>query len=271
MRSTSSSKKRSASRSTPTCAFCGRPVRFQRSTTVRPRQRSDCSSISTLRVDRGHEAWQEHVRDGDRVVDRERRPTRTSPGGTRRRSRRGRRRRRRRCPSARAAPAPRGSSRPGASRRGRSSSRRAPEPKTRAAASGSAQMLNSAAGVMFPSAMAPPISTIRSTFSPPMRSSRSATFVSGPVGTSVTGWGCSTMRSIMKSTACWATGRRRGAAASGPSSPLSPCTCAATGKLPLERTVGPGGDEDVAPVRRGRAPAARSPSSSRASGSRTPW
>ena len=36
----------------------------------------------------------------------------------------------------------------------------------RCAASGSAQMLNSAAGVMLPSAIAPPISTIRSTFAP---------------------------------------------------------------------------------------------------------
>ena len=37
-----------------------------------------------------------------------------------------------------------------------------PEWNTRCAASGSAQMLNSAAGVMFPSAIAPPISTMRS-------------------------------------------------------------------------------------------------------------
>jgi hypothetical protein len=37
-----------------------------------------------------------------------------------------------------------------------------PLAKTRAAASGSAQMLNSAAGVTLPSAIAPPISTIRS-------------------------------------------------------------------------------------------------------------
>ena len=72
---------------------------------------------------------------------------------------------------------------------------------TRAAASGSAQMLNSAAGVTLPSAIVPPISTIRS--------SRSATsgwrarsrpiFVSGPVGTSTTP---GSMRSARKSTAC---------------------------------------------------------------------
>ncbi len=42
MRSTSRSKKASVSRSTPTWAFGGRSVRFQRSTTVRPRQSSDC-------------------------------------------------------------------------------------------------------------------------------------------------------------------------------------------------------------------------------------
>ena len=61
--------------------------------------------------------------------------------------------------------------------------------KTACAASGSAQMLNSAAGVMFPSAIAPPIRTMRSMFAPPVRSSSRATFVSGPVGTSVTGVG----------------------------------------------------------------------------------
>ena len=49
------------------------------------------------------------------------------------------------------------------------------------AASGSAQMLNSAAGVMLPSAIAPPMSTIRRRLAMP-RASASATFVSGPVG-----------------------------------------------------------------------------------------
>ena len=69
-----------------------------------------------------------------------------------------------------------------------------PDAKTRAAASGSAQMLNSAAGVMFPSAIAPPMSTIRAGRMP--RSSASATFVSGPTGTStVSGPTCSTRKS----------------------------------------------------------------------------
>ena len=56
--------------------------------------------------------------------------------------------------------------------------------KTACAASGSAQMLNSAAGVMLPSAMAPPMSTIspsRAAASGCCASSR-ATLVSGPVG-----------------------------------------------------------------------------------------
>ena len=64
-----------------------------------------------------------------------------------------------------------------------------PLANTRAAASGSTQMLNSAAGVTLPSAIAPPISTIRSIFAatPGCWASSSATFVSGPVGISVTG------------------------------------------------------------------------------------
>ena len=64
-----------------------------------------------------------------------------------------------------------------------------PLANTRAAASGSTQMLNSAAGVTLPSAIAPPISTIRSIFAaaPGGGASSSAMLVSGPVGTSVTG------------------------------------------------------------------------------------
>ena len=64
-----------------------------------------------------------------------------------------------------------------------------PLANTWAAASGSIQMLNSAEGVMFPSAIAPPMSTMRSTRSAASgrSASRSATFVSGPSGTRVTG------------------------------------------------------------------------------------
>ena len=62
-----------------------------------------------------------------------------------------------------------------------------PLAKTRAAASGSHQMLNSAAGVTLPSAIAPPIRTMRSGRASGWRASSSATFVSGPTGISVTG------------------------------------------------------------------------------------
>ncbi len=69
-----------------------------------------------------------------------------------------------------------------------------PDENTRWAASGSAQMLNSAAGVMLPSAIAPPIRTIRAGSMP--RSSARATLVSGPTGTStVSGVMCSTRKS----------------------------------------------------------------------------
>ena len=96
--------------------------------------------------------------------------------------------------------------------------------KTRCAASGSAQMLNSAAGVTLPSAIAPPISTIRSGLASGWRASRSATFVSGPVATSV----APSIRSARKSTACCGEGSACGGGRSGPSRPVSPCTSAAT-------------------------------------------
>ena len=47
-------------------------------------------------------------------------------------------------------------------------------------------MLNSAAGVTLPSAIAPPMSTMRSGRASGCKASNSATFVSGPIGTSVT-------------------------------------------------------------------------------------
>jgi hypothetical protein len=83
-------------------------------------------------------------------------------------------------------------------------------------------MLNSAAGVMLPSAIAPPISTMRSTFAPPVRLSSAAMFVSGPVGTSVTAAGLAAIVRSMKSTAPWARGVRLGGGSAGPSRPLSP-------------------------------------------------
>ena len=98
-----------------------------------------------------------------------------------------------------------------------------PEWKTRCAASGSAQTLNSAAGVMFPSAIAPPMRTIRAGRMP--RSTASATFVNGPTATSTV---CGVRCSTRKSTACWSTGSEARCGRSGPSRPLSPWTWAAT-------------------------------------------
>ena len=101
-----------------------------------------------------------------------------------------------------------------------------PLANTAAAASGSTNALNSAAGVMLPSAIAPPIQTIRSRRprTSGWRSSMSATFVSGPVGTSTTPGSISSAR---KSAACASTGEAEGSGSSGPSRPESPWTCAA--------------------------------------------
>ncbi len=98
---------------------------------------------------------------------------------------------------------------------------------------------------MFPSAMEPPISTIRSMFAPPVRSSSSAMLVSGPVGTSVTGRALSAMVRARKSTAPSASGPRLAGASAGPSRPLSPCTCEATVELPDQGLVGACGDRHV--------------------------
>ena len=73
-------------------------------------------------------------------------------------------------------------------------------------------------------------------------------FVSGPVGTSVTGRGLAAIVRAMKSTACSPSGvalRRR---QRGPSSPLSPWTWAATVSSRVERPVGAGGDGHVRPA-----------------------
>ena len=101
-----------------------------------------------------------------------------------------------------------------------------PLAKTAAAASGSTKALNSAAGVTFPSPIAPPIQTMRSMRSctSGCRSSRRATFVSGAVGTRTT---LGSISSARKSAAGPPTGRDDGSCSSGPSRPVSPCTCAA--------------------------------------------
>ena len=81
------------------------------------------------------------------------------------------------------------------------------------AASGSTQMLNSAAGVTFPSQQgAPPITTQRETFlvMPGFRAKAKAMLVSGPSVT-ITRPGFASMVSMMASTACIFSGARRGA------------------------------------------------------------
>ena len=102
---------------------------------------------------------------------------------------------------------------------------RAPQPKTMAAASGSAQMLNSATGVRLPTAALPPMSempAIRSTRSGARRSAR-AMLVSGPVGTSQTPSRARAV-STMKATASSPASVRTGSGRSAPSRPLSPWT-----------------------------------------------
>ena len=81
---------------------------------------------------------------------------------------------------------------------------------------------------MLPSAIAPPIRTMRSTFAPPVRASNCAMFVSGPVGTSVTGTGLAAIVRAMKSTAPSPPAARLGGGRAGPSRPLSPWTWDAT-------------------------------------------
>ena len=90
-------------------------------------------------------------------------------------------------------------------------------------------MLNSAAGVTLPSAIAPPISTTRSIrgATSGQRASSSATLVSGPVGIRVTGSGAASRRSARKSTAWAATGAVTASGRSGPSSPDAPWTSSA--------------------------------------------
>jgi hypothetical protein len=53
-------------------------------------------------------------------------------------------------------------------------------------------------------------------------------FVSGPVGTSVIGLWLAVSVIAIQSIACAVSGRRDGGGRSGPSSPVSPCTSAAT-------------------------------------------
>src|SRR5262249_58825221 len=75
--------------------------------------------------------------------------------------------------------------------------------RTRYAASGSNQMLNSAAGVVLPAPIDPPITTTRARRAAlsRYRENSSATLVSGPLATSVTGSAVPSTASARRSTA----------------------------------------------------------------------
>ena len=104
-----------------------------------------------------------------------------------------------------------------------------PASKTILAASGSTQILNSAAGVQFPSSTAPPmmtISAIRWCASGNCLTT-SAIFVSGPVATKVIGSPACRSTSSINCNAVRCDCERLGSNANGPASPLSPCITAA--------------------------------------------
>ena len=105
-----------------------------------------------------------------------------------------------------------------------------PEEKTIAAASGSAQMLNSAAWFMLPRDAEPPMITksLTQVASRGSRRSASPILVSGPVATSVISPGAAPMVSMMKSIACPSRALLAGGGSTAPPSPESPCTCPAS-------------------------------------------
>ena len=90
-------------------------------------------------------------------------------------------------------------------------------------------MLNSAAGVQFPKAIPPPMSEIWAILplSSGCASSSAAMFVSGPVGTSVTGSALSRSTFAMSVTASSSSGLKSGSGSAGPSRPDCPCTVGA--------------------------------------------
>ena len=115
------------------------------------------------------------------------------------------------------------------------------------AASGSAQMLNSAAGVRFPSPIEPPISTIRSGRASGASASSSATFVSGPVGderdAAVAG---ADLLGEERRPRARRPARRRGGGRSGPSSPALAVDVRRDVALAHERPRRARGDRHVA-------------------------
>ena len=105
-----------------------------------------------------------------------------------------------------------------------------PDSKTIAAASGSAHMLNSAAAVVLPSPSDPPISQMAAMRSrrPGAARSNSATLVSGPVATRVSGSSASRRSALASSSALIGAGPTAGSGRSAPSSPEGPWTSTGT-------------------------------------------
>ena len=118
------------------------------------------------------------------------------------------------------------------------------------AASGSTQMLNSAAGVQFPARIAPPIRQMCAIFgaiSGYVRSS-SPMFVSGPTGISVTGSGAAARVARRNSRAPSGRGADHGLGEVGPVEAAHAVDLGGRLERPDERLVGAGGDRNVGPV-----------------------
>ena len=117
-----------------------------------------------------------------------------------------------------------------------------PAQKTIAAASGSAQMLYSAAWFTLPREAEPPMITKSLTHVASRGSRRSASpmLVSGPVATSVISPGAAPRVSMMKSIACPSSAVRPGAGRTAPPRPESPCTCPASSAGRSSGTGDPG-------------------------------
>ena len=144
-----------------------------------------------------------------------------------------------------------------------------PLENTRSAASGSAQMLNSAAGVTFPSPIAPPIRTIRPT-PPPRPGSGRGTGRLRRAARRDEGHGLAEARTARRGSRSRAA-RPAPVLGCGQRGAVQPALAVdVRGDEPLadERPVGAGRHRDRPHGRRTRAPSARSRSSSRASGCR---
>ncbi len=111
-------------------------------------------------------------------------------------------------------------------------------------------MLNSAAGVQFPSRIAPPMRQMWAILaaSAGAASSSCAMFVRGPVGIRVTGPGAASSVARRKASAPSGRTSERGSGRSAPSSPLSPCTSSAISSGRTQRRRGAGRHGHVRPV-----------------------